>query len=166
MWTSKQPQTDLPGTSRAQTPGAPLNPANTTGTMRSGSPTFRDLARLGAGLVVKGEISGDEDLLIDGTVEGGITLQSHRLTVGSTAQLSSNVVAREVVIHGEVGGNLRVRDRVEIKKDSAVIGDITTARISIEDGAYFKGRIEIDRGNPPMTEDLEAARVPVAISTI
>lgn len=104
------PQTDLPGTSRAQTPGAPLNHANTTGTTRSGSPTVRDLARLGAGLVVKGEISCDEDLLIHGTVEGGITLQSHRLTVGSTAQLSSNVVAREVVIHGEVCGILRVRD--------------------------------------------------------
>lgn len=70
------------------------------------------MARLGAGLVVMGEISCDEDLLIDGTVEGGITLQSHRLTVGSTAQLSSNVVAREVAIHVEVGGILRVRDRL------------------------------------------------------
>jgi cytoskeletal protein CcmA (bactofilin family) len=162
MWTSKQTQTDLPGTSRAQGPGTSVNPANATPTMRSGSPTVRDVARLGAGLVVKGEISGDEDLVIDGTVQGTVTIQSHRLTVGSTAQLSSDVVAREVVIYGEVSGNLRVRERVEIKKDSTVIGDITTARISIEDGAYFKGRIEIDRGNRPMAEDLDSVGVPVA----
>jgi cytoskeletal protein CcmA (bactofilin family) len=166
MWTSRQPQADLLGSPRPQGPGSSINPANATPTVRPGSPTVRDVARLGAGLVVKGEISGDEDLFIDGTVEGAITLQSHRLTVASTAQLSSDVVAREVVIYGEVGGNLRVRDRVEIKKDSTVIGDITTARISIEDGAYFKGRIEIDRGNRPTAEGLEAAGVPVATSAL
>ena len=166
MWTSKQPQTDLPGTPRPQGPGSSVNPANATPIMRPGSPTVRDVARLGAGLVVKGDISGAEDLLVDGTVEGAITLQSHRLTVGSTAQLSSDVVAREVVIHGEVGGNLRVRDRVEIKKNSTVIGDITTARISIEDGAYFKGRIEIDRGNQRTAEGLESVSVPVATGAL
>jgi cytoskeletal protein CcmA (bactofilin family) len=159
MWTSKQPQTDLPGTPKPQSPGSSIYATNTTPTIRPGSPTVPDIARLGAGLVVKGDISGGEDLLIDGTVEGTITLQSHRLTVGSTAQLSSDVVAREVVIYGEVGGNIRVRDRVEIKKDSTVIGDVTTDRISIEEGAYFKGRIEIDRGNRPIAEGLETAGV-------
>jgi cytoskeletal protein CcmA (bactofilin family) len=161
MWTGKQPQTKLPGMPMAQGSGSSIAAANTTPTIRPGSPaTVGDIARLGPGLVVKGDISGGEDLLIDGTVEGTITLQSHRLTVGCTAQLSSDVVAREVVIYGEVGGNIRVRDRVEIKKDSTVIGDVTTARISIEDGAYFKGRIEIDRGNRPTAEGLEATRVP------
>lgn len=164
MWTSKQPQTDLSGTPRPQ--GSSINPANATPTMRSSGPTVRDVAHLGAGLVVKGEISGDEDLQIDGTVEGTISLQSHRLTVGHTAQLKSDVVAREVVIYGEVGGNLRVHDRVEIKKDSTVTGDITTTRISIEDGAYFRGRIEIDRGNRPLPEALEAAGVPATTSAI
>ena len=115
---------------------------------------------------MKGETSGDEDLLIDGTVEGTITLQSRRLTVGSTAQLSSDVLAREVVVYGEVAGNLHVRDLVEIKKDGTVIGDITTARISIEDRAYFKGKIEVDRGNRLVAKGLERAGVAVATNPI
>ena len=102
-------------------------------------------ARLGASLQVKGEISGNEDLHIDGTVEGLIQLDDRKLTVGIDAKLTADVVAREIVVYGSVKGNLRARDRIEIKKDGSVVGDLTTARISIEDGAYFKGAIEIDR---------------------
>ncbi len=116
--------------------------------------------------MVKGDISGSEDLQIDGTVEGSISLQSQRLTVGHTAHLNSEILAGEVVVYGKVEGNLRVRDRVEIKKDSSVMGDITTARISIEDGAYFKGRIEIDRANPPVAENPKSGGVPVATGAI
>ena len=102
-------------------------------------------ARLGASLNVKGEISGNEDLHIDGSVEGLIQLDDRKLTVGASAKLTADVVAREVVVYGSVKGNLRARDRIEIKKDGSVVGDLTTARIMIEDGAYFKGSIEIDR---------------------
>jgi cytoskeletal protein CcmA (bactofilin family) len=116
--------------------------------------------------VVKGEISGGEYLQIDGRVEGSISLQSQRLTVGSTAQLKCEVVAREIVIHGKVEGNLRVGDRVEIKKDGSVVGDITTARISIEDGAHFKGRIDIDRADRPVAEVPDNVGVQVATATI
>jgi len=124
------------------------------------------VARLGASLVVKGDISGGEDLQIDGTVEGSISLQGQRLTIGPTAKLNSEILAGEVVVYGKVEGNLRVRDRVEIKKDSSVMGDITTARISIEDGAYFKGRIEIDRANPPVAENPKSVGVPVTTGAI
>jgi len=102
-------------------------------------------ARLGASLHIKGEISGNEDLHIDGTVEGLVQLEDRKLTVGASAKLTADVVAREVVVYGSVKGNLRARDRIEIKKDGSVVGDLTTARIMIEDGAYFKGSIEIDR---------------------
>ena len=102
-------------------------------------------ARLGASLHIKGEISGNEDLHIDGSVEGLVQLDDRKLTVGATAKLTADVVAREVVVYGSVKGNLRARDRIEIKKDGSVVGDLTTARIMIEDGAYFKGSIEIDR---------------------
>ena len=129
--------------------------------MRSSSPTARSLACLGPSLEIEGKITGDEDMQIDGKVEGPISLQGHRLTVGRTAQLNSEVTAREVVVYGRVSGNLRARDRVEIKKDGSVIGDITTARVSIEDGAYFKGRIEIDRPKPSAAADLESVGVPV-----
>lgn len=102
-------------------------------------------ARLGASLHIKGEISGNEDLQVDGTVEGLIQLDDRKLTVGASAKVTADLVAREIAVFGSVKGNLRARDRIEIKKDGSVIGDLTTARIMIEDGAYFKGAIEIDR---------------------
>ena len=125
-------------------------------------------ARLGASLHVKGEISGNEDLHIDGSVEGLVQLDDRKLTVGASAKLTADVVAREVVVYGSVKGNLRARDRIEIKKDGSVVGDLTTARIMIEDGAYFKGSIEIDRTAAGAETDLEkpaysrAATVPPA----
>ena len=105
----------------------------------------RSSARLGSSLHVKGEISGSEDLLIDGSVEGLIQLDERKLTVGATAKVPADIIAREVVVYGTVKGNLRAKDRIEIKKDGSVNGDLTTARIMIEDGAYFKGSIEIDK---------------------
>ena len=102
-------------------------------------------ARLGASLHVKGEITGNEDLTIDGSVEGLVQLEDRKLTVGASARVTADIIAREVVVYGNVKGNLRARDRIEIKKDGSVVGDLTTARIMIEDGAYFKGAIEIDR---------------------
>jgi cytoskeletal protein CcmA (bactofilin family) len=113
-------------------------------------------ARLGASLHVKGEISGNEDLHIDGSVEGLIQLEDRKLTVGASAKLTADVVAREVVVYGSVKGNLRARDRIEIKKDGSVVGDLTTARIMIEDGAYFKGSIEIDRNASDSTDEKPA----------
>jgi cytoskeletal protein CcmA (bactofilin family) len=95
-------------------------------------------------LHIKGHITGTEDLQIDGRIDGPISLRGHELTVGPTAQLTSEIHAREVVVYGKVVGNLHARDRVDVKSDGSVIGDISTARISIEDGAQFKGRIEID----------------------
>ncbi len=116
------------------------------------TPTDRATARLGSSLHFKGEISGNEDLHIDGTVEGLVQLEDRKLTVGASAKLTADVVAREVVVYGSVKGNLRARDRIEIKKDGSVVGDLTTARIMIEDGAYFKGSIEIDRGTETDTD--------------
>jgi cytoskeletal protein CcmA (bactofilin family) len=100
---------------------------------------------LGAGLVIKGQIVGDEDLKVDGKVEGPISLSNHRLTVGPAAQVSGEIVAREIMIYGSVKGKLRGHERVEIKKDSSVLGDVTTPRIMIEDGAFFRGGVEIER---------------------
>jgi cytoskeletal protein CcmA (bactofilin family) len=94
---------------------------------------------------VKGEIFGDEDLHVDGKVEGPVSLGGHRLTLGNSGRVTGEVVAREVVVYGAIDGDIRAHDRVEIKKAGSVIGDLTTARILIEEGAYFKGHIEIDR---------------------
>jgi cytoskeletal protein CcmA (bactofilin family) len=101
---------------------------------------------LGSGLRVKGDISGTEDLRIDGSVEGMIQLDEGKLTVGTTANLKADINAREVVVYGHVKGNVRATRQIEIKKEGSVIGNLTTAHILIEDGATFRGTIEIDRG--------------------
>jgi cytoskeletal protein CcmA (bactofilin family) len=100
---------------------------------------------LGSSLHVKGDITGTEDLLIDGSVEGLIHLDERKLTVGTTAKLTADINARDVVVYGSVKGNVRATGRIEIKKDGSIIGNLTTAQIMIEDGADFKGSIEIDR---------------------
>src|SRR6266849_1205291 len=105
----------------------------------------RATARLGSSLHVKGEISGNEDLYIDGTVEGLVHLDERKLTVGATAKLTADVIAGEVIVYGSVKGNVRGKGKIEIKKDGSVNGDLTTAQIIIEDGAYFKGSIEIEK---------------------
>jgi cytoskeletal protein CcmA (bactofilin family) len=149
MWT-KQPQSEVPSYSPA--PSSPSSPASQSASAgsnysaRPSAPAARSVACLGESIEVKGKISGEEDLQVDGKVEGPISLQGQRLTVGRTGHLNSEVAAREVVVYGKVHGNVRASDRVEIKKDGSVTGDVITARISIEDGAFFKGRIEIERG--------------------
>jgi len=100
---------------------------------------------LGSSFHVKGDISGTEDLLIDGSVEGLIQLADGKLTVGKKAKLTADITACEVVVYGYVKGNVRAKGWIEIKKDGSVIGNLTTAQIMIEDGANFKGSIEIER---------------------
>jgi cytoskeletal protein CcmA (bactofilin family) len=160
MWT-KQSQNEVPGYSPAQAPASQPTTFNSSPAPRPSSPAARNLACLGSSIEVKGKISGEEDLQVDGKVEGPIALSGQRLTVGRTGQLSSEVTAREVVVYGKVTGNLRASDRVEIKKDGSVTGDIITARISIEDGAFFKGRIEIDRGKTKSAHETESVEEPV-----
>jgi cytoskeletal protein CcmA (bactofilin family) len=154
MWGEKKPEapakTQLPqqpkNTAANATPYSPeaktMAPVDSTypGTTSGGS-----TARLGASLHIKGEITGNEDLQIDGSVEGLVQLEDRRLVVGASARVTADIIAREIMVYGNVKGNLRARDRIEIKKDGSVVGDLTTARIMIEDGAYFKGSIEIDK---------------------
>jgi cytoskeletal protein CcmA (bactofilin family) len=163
MW-NKETQPEVPGVPHAKTAPAPMTPLSAPPAVRPGSPaanTARSLACLGPTILVKGEISSEEDLQIDGKVEGPVSLKGHRLTVGRTAQLNSEINAREVIVYGNVSGNVRSRDRVEIKKDGQVIGDITTTRISIEEGAYFKGHIEIERSQSSNYSEKESQEAPV-----
>jgi cytoskeletal protein CcmA (bactofilin family) len=160
MWT-KETQSEVPGVSPSKESKFPGTPLNVPASNRPGASAARNLACLGSTIVVKGDISSDEDLQIDGKVEGNISLRGHRLTVGRTGQLNSEINAREVVVYGNASGNLRARERVEIKKDGQVIGDITTTRISIEEGAYFKGHIEIDRAQSSVPVSKEIEEIPV-----
>ena len=110
------------------------------------SPNTRsEVAHIGKSVVIKGELSGSEDLYLDGEVEGTIELDKNSLTIGPNGRIRAHLHAREIVIHGKVDGNIRGNDRVELKRSAVLVGDIVTQRVSIEDGAYFKGSIDVQR---------------------
>jgi len=118
-------------------------------------------AVLGKSVIVKGQIFSREDLTIDGEVEGTVELQEHRLTVGPNGKVLAGIKAREIVVLGTIHGNVETTDKIDIRKDAKLVGDIKTARIVIEDGAYFKGSIDIAR--PEISKPAAApAQKPVA----
>jgi cytoskeletal protein CcmA (bactofilin family) len=119
-------------------------------------------AAIGKNLTLVGQISGKEDLVIDGRLEGDVDLPENRLTVGPTGQLQGRVRAREIVIHGTVQGNLEASERVEIRKNARVIGDLKAQRPVIEDEAYFKGNVETIRVDPPKAPKPAAAAAPAS----
>jgi cytoskeletal protein CcmA (bactofilin family) len=102
-----------------------------------------DQATIGKGLFIKGEITGSESLFIDGKVEGSVNLNGNRVTIGRNGQVAANITAREIVVLGKVRGNVTASDRVDIRAEGSLSGDVAAARISIEDGAFFKGGIDI-----------------------
>lgn len=103
----------------------------------------QEQATIGKSLVIKGEVTGSESLYIDGKVEGSIQLPGNRVTIGRNGQVAANINAREVVVLGKVRGNLTASDRVDIRNEGSLTGDVVAQRISIEDGAFFKGGIDI-----------------------
>jgi cytoskeletal protein CcmA (bactofilin family) len=116
-----------------EAPSRPQQAASTTG----------EQATIGKGLFIKGEITGSESLFIDGKVEGSISIPGNRVTVGRNGQVAANISAREIVVLGKVRGNVSATDRVDIRAEGSLSGDVAAARISIEDGAFFKGGIDI-----------------------
>ncbi len=107
------------------------------------APLSADLAQIGKSVVIKGELSGSEDLYVDGQVEGSIALKGNSLTVGPHGQIKASVEARGVIVQGKLEGNIIASDRVELRKTAIVTGDVTTQRIAIEEGAYLKGKVDI-----------------------
>jgi len=125
--------------------------------------TRSEVAHIGKSVVIKGELSGSEDLYLDGEVEGTIELQRNALTIGPNGRIRAHVNAREVIIHGKIDGNIRGVEKVELKRTAVLVGDIQTQRITIEDGAYFKGAIDIQRDNRKEATAATAAAAPVGV---
>lgn len=150
--------TIAPEATRRETPmppqPQPVAPAAPVRTVES--ETARGSAVIGKSVVLKGQIVSREDLYIDGDVEGSVELPEHRLTVGMHGRVQAGIKAREIVIVGTVNGNAEASDKIDIRKEAKMIGDLKTARIMIEDGAFFKGSIDITRVDPA------AAKKPVA----
>lgn len=104
-------------------------------------------AQIGKSVFIKGELSGSEDLYLDGHVEGSIALKGNSLTVGPNGQVKGGVEAKAVVVQGKLEGNIQASERVELRKSAIVTGDITTQRLSIEEGASLKGKVDAQRAD-------------------
>ncbi len=143
MWKPSQSTPAPTPTPEPVRPAAPVAPAFETA--RAATAAAGEQATIGKGLFIKGEITGSESLYIDGKIEGTIHLPGNRLTVGRNGQVNASVVAREIVVLGKVKGNVSATDRVDIRAEGALTGDVSAARISIEDGAFFKGGIDIKK---------------------
>src|ERR1700756_4895027 len=151
MWKPTNPNSLTPSTPEPQRPAAPApttsyDPAPATAP-RNATLNTTDQATIGKSLVIKGEVTGSESLYIDGRVEGAINLPGNRVTVGRNGAVQANVNAKEVVILGKVKGNITASDRVDIRNEGSLTGGGICQRISIEDGAYFKGGIDIRKPN-------------------
>src|ERR1700750_1972251 len=158
-------------TNQPQTPGRPAEPERPTTSTPSApamsaseppaapspltTPTAHQ-ATIGKSLVIKGEVTGSESLYIDGRVEGSINLSGNRVTIGRNGIVNANIQAREIVVLGKVRGNLQASDRVDIRTEGSLTGDVVAQRISIEDGAFFKGGIDIRKPG----QNAEGARKP------
>ena len=103
-------------------------------------------ARIGKSVVICGEVKGSEDLIIDGRVEGTITLSESRLTVGPTAHVAADLSARDVVVLGQINGNVIASGRVELRAGCVMEGDIRATRLAVEDNAVFRGKVDLSQG--------------------
>lgn len=113
------------------------------------TPKTGDFAHIGKSVIIKGELSGSEDLFVDGQVEGSIELSGNGLIIGPNGQVRANVNAKSVIVQGKLDGNIRSSDRTELRKSAMATGDIVTQRIAIEEGAFFKGKVEIQKEGKP-----------------
>lgn len=154
MWNNKRREDEFTPKAAPTPPVAPepKKEAITLSTTPTRTPDYeanRGAASIGKSVTIKGQIFSREDLIVDGEIEGAIELNEHRLTVGPNGRVRAGVKAREIVVLGTIDGNVEALDKIDIRKDAKLVGDIKTARIIIEDGAYFKGSIDIVRTETP-----------------
>ncbi|HLJ88070.1 MAG TPA: polymer-forming cytoskeletal protein [Candidatus Angelobacter sp.] len=149
-------QASQPSLAPVPNPGPTAAPVSPNRETRAHEPapkpvdSFRaEVGHIGKSVFVKGELSGSEDLYLDGEVEGSIDLRNHSLVIGPNGRIRATIHARELVVHGKIDGNVNVSERVELRKSSSLVGDISTQRIVIEDGAFFKGSIDLQKEAKP-----------------
>ena len=172
MWKPSQPGTSTPPTPEPQRPVTPPTSSFDSSASSASRPVGSaattpagEQATIGKSLIVKGEVSGSESLYIDGKVEGAINLAGNRVTIGRNGQVAANIVAREIVVLGKVRGNCQASDRVDIRSEGSLTGDVIAARISIEDGAFFKGGIDIRKAGTEAKPGTPAVAEPVAVNS-
>src|SRR5207248_673346 len=138
-------------------PAAPQPPAATTAAGVSPRPETshqmeKDIVNIGKSVVIKGELNGSEDLTIEGHVEGTIQLRDHVLTIGPNGRIKAQVFAKAVIVLGEVTGNVTASDKVDIRDNGSVDGDIVSPRVAIAEGAHFRGSVDMQRKATPVQQ--------------
>jgi cytoskeletal protein CcmA (bactofilin family) len=154
MWNNKRKEEDYTPRPASTAPVSPepkkeITPLSTAPVRTNDFEPARGSASIGKSVTIKGQIFSREDLVVDGEIEGAIELNDHRLTVGPNGRVRAGIKAREIVVLGSIEGNVEALDKIDIRKDAKLVGDIKTARIVIEDGAYFKGSIDIVKSDAP-----------------
>lgn len=137
----------------------PSAPPQTAASAPRRETSMEKLVNIGQSVHIKGELTGNEDLTIDGTVNGKIIVKDHGLTIGANGKIEAEVHAKTVVVVGQVTGNITADDKVEIAPSGSVQGDVRAPRVAIADGARFKGSIDMERKGAP------AATKPASVST-
>jgi cytoskeletal protein CcmA (bactofilin family) len=124
----------------------------------------KDIVNIGKSVVIKGELNGSEDLTIEGQVEGTIQLREHVLTIGPNGKIKAQVFAKSVIVLGEVTGNVTASDKVDIRDNGSVDGDIVAPRVAIAEGAHFRGSVDMQRkaGAAPKAEAKPVVAAPAA----
>lgn len=138
---------------------APSIPTQHKETPKASEPHRADVGHIGKSVQIKGELTGSEDLYLDGSIEGTVDLRDHSLIIGPNGKIKAAITARDLVVHGRIEGNVTATGRVELRKSCTMIGDVSTQRIVIEDGAFFKGAIDIKEKSQPAE-----ARKPMAVA--
>lgn len=154
MWNNKRKEDEytpkaVPTPPVSPEPKKEVPPVSTSPVRTTEYETARGSASIGKSVTIKGQIFSREDLIVDGEIEGAIELNDHRLTVGPNGRVRAGIKAREIVVLGSIEGDVEALDKIDIRKDAKLVGDIKTARIVIEDGAYFKGSIDIVKVDAP-----------------
>jgi len=124
----------------------------------------RDIVNIGKSVIIKGELSGSENLTIEGHVEGKIELRQHVLTIGPNGKIKAQVFAKSVVVMGEVHGDIKATDRINIRETGSVDGDVTAPRVAIAEGAHFRGSIDMQRSQSPSSAEVKASTKQVIAS--
>jgi cytoskeletal protein CcmA (bactofilin family) len=160
MW--KRDEAVKPTNQPATPAPAPTVPAVVAAPQAESRRIERDLVNIGKSVVIKGELSGSEDLTIEGHVEGKIELKDNVLTIGPNGRIKASVFAKAVIVLGEVNGNISASEKVDIRDGGSVDGDIVSPKVAIAEGAHFRGAVDMQRKGAPASAKPEASKSAVA----
>src|SRR3984893_12362529 len=154
MWKRDEAVRPASGQPAVSPPPAPLVAGAPSPRPEASHNMERDIVNIGKSVVIKGELNGSEDLTIEGHVEGTIQLRDHVLTIGPNGRIKAQVFAKSVIVLGEVTGNVTASDKVDIRDNGSVDGDIISPRVAIAEGAHFRGSVDMQR--KPSTPQAQA----------